>query len=83
MSDAKLKPVDFTALILGFCSATLSYLGYGGEALSKNLDLAQQNIDIIEMLVAKTKGNLTAEEDKLCREVLTDLRMKFVEARKS
>lgn len=72
--------VDFSGLILGFCSAALSYLGYDGNPSGKNLTLARQNIDIIEMLQLKSKGNLTPEEDRLIIEVLRDLRLKFVEA---
>ncbi len=71
--------VDFSGLILGFCSATLSYLGYGDGSVGKNLILARQNIDIIEMLKVKTKGNLSDDEAKLIDEVLFDLRAKFVE----
>lgn len=72
--------VDFSGLILGFCSATLSYLGYGETQAQRNLVLARQNIDIIEMLRDKTKGNLTDEEKTLVEEVIFDLKGKFVEA---
>jgi len=71
--------VDFSGLILGLCSAALSYLGYNDSAIGKNLILARQNIDIIEMLRAKTQGNLTPEEKTLIEEVIFDLRVKFVE----
>lgn len=78
--------VDFSGLILGFSSAALYYLGeapLGGQtAPDKNLPLARQNIDIIEMLQEKTKGNLTDEESKLVDQVLGDLRVKFTEASK-
>jgi hypothetical protein len=72
--------VDFSGLILGFCSAALSYMGLGPEKVSRNLVLARQNIDILELLASKTKGNLSTDEDKLMQEVLHDLRLKFVEA---
>ncbi len=72
--------VDFSGLILGFCSATLSYLGYGDGSVGKNLILARQNIEIIEMLKAKTTGNLNSDEKTLLDEVLLDLKTKFVEA---
>ncbi|HYX39427.1 MAG TPA: DUF1844 domain-containing protein [Oligoflexus sp.] len=72
--------VDFSALILGFCSAALSYMGFGPEKVNRNLMLARQNIEIIELLAKKTAGNLSAEEDKLTQEVLHDLRLKFVDA---
>ncbi len=76
--------IDFESLILGFSSASLSYLGFGenGEQIPglTNLDLARQNIEIIEMLKEKTKGNLSLPEEKLLDQVLSDLRLKFVDA---
>lgn len=75
--------LDFTGLVLGFCSAALTYMGVsvGGEpAAPKNLALAKQNIDIIELLQKKTRGNLTDEEKKLLEQVLTDLRLRYTEA---
>jgi hypothetical protein len=78
--------VDFSALILGFSSAALYYMGLaplsGKEKPEKNLALARQNIDIISLLSAKTKGNLTADEAKLLGQILADLQIKFVEASK-
>lgn len=81
--DSANAGVDFSGLILGFCSATLAYLGYGDEGLGKNLILARQNIDIIEMLQQKTRGNLSADEKTLIDEVVFDLKAKFVEAAQS
>lgn len=72
--------VDFSGLVLGFCSAALSYMGLGPEKLGKNLTLAKQNIDILEILAEKTSGNLSAEEQKLLQDVLRDIKLRFVEA---
>ncbi len=80
MVQSASSDVDFSGLILGFCSAALSYMGFGPEQVNRNLPLARQNIEIIELLARKTQGNLTPEEDKLCQEVLHDLRIKFVDA---
>jgi hypothetical protein len=77
------EEMDFSGLVLGFCSAALSYMGLGPENLGKNLTLARQNIDILDMLQKKTKGNLSSDEEKLLLEVLRDLRLKFVEASRS
>ncbi len=79
---SKDEKVEFTALVLGFCSAALSYMGYGDQTATKNLPLAKQNIDIISLLQEKTKGNLTEDEEKLLTEALSDLKSKFVEASK-
>ena len=45
----------------------------------KNLSLAQYNIDLLTLLKDKTKNNLTAEEDQLLNQIITDLQMKFVQ----
>ena len=78
--------VDFTALIMGFSSAALYYMGEapleGKGAPTKNLALARQNIDIIAMLKDKTRGNLSDDEAKLVEHLLYDVRLKYVEARK-
>jgi hypothetical protein len=46
----------------------------------EDLDAAQLFIDQIEMLEAKTKGNLSNEEISLLKQTLMTLRMAFVEA---
>jgi hypothetical protein len=72
--------IDFSGLILSFASAALSYMGVPVDEnmkTGKNLVLARQNIEIIELLKLKTKGNLTADEERLLSEVLTDLKLKY------
>ncbi len=82
-----LPGLDFSALILGLSSAALSYMGLaslpGQPPMPKNMALAKQNIDIIALLAEKTTGNLTSEESQLTKQVLSDLRLKFVEQSKS
>ena len=86
-NDDNSQMVDFSALILGFSSAALGYLGYfsfdGKSPAEKNISLAKQNIDIIALLKEKTKDNLTEDESQLIDHLLTDLRMKFIEAAKN
>jgi len=48
----------------------------------KNLPAARLFIDILEMLERKTQNNLTADEAKVLRASLTDLRLMFVEESK-
>ncbi|MDW8343605.1 MAG: DUF1844 domain-containing protein [Verrucomicrobiae bacterium] len=45
----------------------------------RNLDAARVFIDTLEMLERKTAGNLNAEELRLLRTALTDLRLMYVE----
>ena len=53
------------------------------ERRQPELDAAAQLIEIIAMLEEKTRGNLSAEERQLIDQVLFELRMRFVEAKKA
>jgi hypothetical protein len=81
-----LPDIDFATFILSLGSSALLNLGEIVDPMTGktdvNLPLAKQTIDIIAMLVEKTKGNLTAAEDQLVSSLLYDLRMKFVDAGK-
>jgi hypothetical protein len=46
----------------------------------RDLESAKLFIDLLEMLEAKTKGNLTKEEQNLLKQTLMAVRMGFVEA---
>ena len=76
--------IDLTTFFLSISSA--AFLGMGvsrsdqaGEVAQPNLILARQNIDLLELLAEKTKGNRTTEEDRLLEKLLFETRMKFVE----
>jgi hypothetical protein len=77
--DGKL---DFPSFLVGMYSQTLIFLGEipspDTNLVSKNLDAAKQNIDIIVILEEKTKGNLSQEEENLIQEILNNLRLLFV-----
>jgi hypothetical protein len=75
--------VDFTTFVLSLGSSALVHLGDMSHPeagnTSENLLLARQTIDILAMLEEKTRGNLTAEEARFLRDLLADLRLRFVE----
>ncbi len=50
--------------------------------VEKDLDVARFNIDMLEMLKHKTKGNLSTEEQQFLDQVVSDLQMKFVYVQK-
>jgi hypothetical protein len=50
--------------------------------VDRNLDAAKFTIDLLGMLEEKTKGNLTAEESQLLQQVVTTLRLNFIDERK-
>lgn len=81
-----LPKIDFATLIMSFASASMIAMGRipdpaTGEVV-RNLDVAQQNIDIIILLREKTTGNLSREESEMLDHILYELRMNFVEAAK-
>ena len=76
--------IDFTAFLLGFASSALIHLGLQPNpdtgALGADQTLARQSLDLLAMLREKTRGNLTLEEDRFFDSLLTDLRLRFLEA---
>jgi hypothetical protein len=85
-NERTLPPVDFGTLVLSLGSSAIMHLGEleGEEAgkVEKDLGMAKHTIDLLSMLQAKTKGNLTAQEDKLLESLLYDLRIRYVAASK-
>jgi hypothetical protein len=75
--------VTFTTFMVGLSTQALAALGEISDPVSgastKDLQAAQQLIDIIGMLREKTRGNLDRDEDGLIEAILFDLRMKYVE----
>ncbi len=84
---AESAPVTFVSFVLSLSSSALMHLGIslpGMEELpEKNLPLARQTIDVLEMLRAKTSGNLEPAERELFDGLLHDLRMRYLEASRS
>jgi hypothetical protein len=77
--------VDFATLVQSFFVTALYHLGLAAdpetrEPAPKNLPAARQNIEILELLADKTRGNLDPDEQQLLESVLYELRMRFVEA---
>jgi len=52
----------------------------GSDKPIKDLEAAQLFIDQLEMLEAKTKGNLSNQESAMLKQTLMALRLEFVEA---
>lgn len=78
--------ISFSTFILGLASSALIHLGEAPNpetnATSVDLELARQSLDLLDLLHAKTQGNLTGEEEHLFSSLLTDLRLRFVEKSK-
>lgn len=80
------RTIDFTTFVMSLSTSAFVHLGLVEDPvtheLGKNLGLAKQDIDILEMMAAKTKGNLTPPEAEMMEHVLYELRVRFVEATK-
>jgi hypothetical protein len=47
-----------------------------------DLELARQNIDLLELMQEKTKGNRTPDEERLIEQLLFETRMRFIEVQR-
>ena len=54
--------------------------GMGEDKHAPDFDLARHNIDLLVMLQDKTKGNLSADEQRSLDNSVTELRFRFVQA---
>jgi hypothetical protein len=73
---------NFAALISMLTTQALFAMGLlhvkGQEKREPDLELARYNIDMLEVLQEKTKGNLTIEEETVLANTLNELRMGYV-----
>ena len=86
-SQRSLPEVDFGTFVISLGTSALYHMGMvpdpeTGQPAEPNLPVARQTIDTVEMLQDKTQGNLSDEESSLLKNLLTELRMRFVEATK-
>jgi len=73
---------SFEQLVMSLATSAMLQLGLAaapGDAPRLDLPAAKDTIDLMEILQAKTKGNLTLQEDELLTGTLYELRMAFVE----
>jgi hypothetical protein len=82
-----LPAIDFSTFLISLSTSALYHLGLvseqeGAPPPPPDLPMARQTIELIEMLQAKTRGNLDAEEAKLLESLLYELRMRFVDAQR-
>jgi len=85
VDEIPLPPPSFEFLVLSLRSQAEVHLGlhHFGESEARpkpKLKLARHTIDLMAMLLEKTKGNLTLEEQRLLENSLTELRFRYVQA---
>ena len=78
--------VTFSTFVLSLASSAMVQLGEvpnpATGKLEKHPELARHSIDILNMLEDKITNGLTEKESRLLRDVLFELRMKYVAAGK-
>ena len=79
--------INFSAFVMLLARSAAVSFGdvpdpVSGATMEANLPAAQQMIDILSLLEAKTRGNLTAEERQLLEGILFELRMLYLEKTK-
>ncbi|MBI5672325.1 MAG: DUF1844 domain-containing protein [Nitrospirae bacterium] len=75
-------PVTFSSFVISLGSSSLMLMGEqldpSQASIPVNLPQAKEIIDLLSVLEAKTKGNLTPDEQTVLRDMLYALRMKYV-----
>lgn len=87
MDEQEIQPNElFGYFVVQQQMAAMMYLGKivrpDTGQVERNLEAARFTIDLLGMLEEKTRGNLTADEAKLIQQVLTTLRLNFVDEAK-
>jgi hypothetical protein len=74
--------VTFTALVMSLNTSALFHLGEISDPATgdkqQDLVLVKHTIDTLQLLEDKTKGNLEDDEQDIIKNVLYDLKMRYV-----
>jgi hypothetical protein len=77
-----LPPLDFSSIIILLYFPALVQLGLVEDPATggrhENVDLAKRNIDLLDLLRDRTKGNLEPEEQKFLDGVLDQLKLAYL-----
>lgn len=80
--EGPLPAGDLAALISMLTTQALFSMGLlqvkGQDPREPDLELARYNIDMLDTLQAKTKGNLSEDEEAVLKNTLSELRMGYV-----
>ncbi len=75
MSGVWISRTNFALSLAQACSL---HLGQAEGNPPVDFTMARHTIDLLEMLEEKTQGNLSAEEERIVSQVLSDLRASFI-----
>jgi len=77
-----LPPLEFSSIVILLYFPALIQLGLVEEPATgerqENLGLAKRNIDLLDLLKDRTKGNLELEEEKFLDGVLDQLKLAYL-----
>jgi hypothetical protein len=76
--------IDFLSFCASLATNALAAMGalpeHEARGLPRSPELAREYIDILSMLQQKTRGNLSRQEDQALQQMVTELRLHFVDA---
>ena len=82
--EQKNMEIDFSTFLMSLASAAYCSLGIVPNPITKktekNIILAKQQIDLLELIKEKTKNNLNKEEEQLMESILYQLHMTYVKS---
>ncbi len=85
-NNKQLPESSFSSLVLMLATGVYTNLGLIADPVTKktktDLPIAKNTIELLDVLNRKTKGNLTKEEEGFLLNILSDLKMKYVETKK-
>jgi len=72
----------FLQLIYMFHTSAMQGLGKVADPtgqINRNLEYVNQTIDLMEMLLVKTKGNISEEIEKMLTQMISELKLNYVD----
>lgn len=79
----EMQKAMFMQLVIMLSSSAMQHLGKIINPMTGktelNLEAAQATIDMVEMIEAKTRGNLDKDEERLLKNTITTLKLNYVE----
>ena len=86
LTDEQRNELLFTQLVFMFQGAAMQHLGKvknpATDRIERDLEQARHTIDVLGMLEAKSRGNLTPPEKQFLDHALFELRMNFLDEMK-
>jgi hypothetical protein len=80
--DKKELKIDFSTFMMSLASSAYCSMGLIPNPMTnkidKNMTVAKQQIDLIEMMKEKTKGNLDKQEEQVLESILYQLHLSYV-----